>query len=471
MQKILTKYWVAINLAVLVAFSWLGLFSGVHSADCAVAWLALFAAEAFVLLPSLHREESFADARYRVVMHLFQDPFFYIGLALVLMLVSQALNGGCQLRYLPDADVWRYSAPSVEWLPSCVNVSDAVAGLLAFVAIWVLVSVIRNGMGRKSRFHFLRLVAMGSGCVGFWGVLAGVFKKEPYCIFSADPSIAVSCGLFFCFWLLVSCGVQVMCLARSEHRRATLSFFTAFLGNLAGALYFAPALPLVVVLILLLLLVSYGFLYLWRTNDRLSVAVRFLLGMIFFIAIGIGIFGWFCPGKPLASRAVELTTLDQSLPRLFESKAIRSRVALTIWEDAPWTGVGAGGFGKYVGMNLTKKEWKLVKKEPGHVLNDPIQFLSEYGVLGSGLLVAALIALIVPIAYRLRRLWIQAASTTDMSFFLQVPPYMVSSCMAVLYLILICFISSPFQVPGLLCSWFAVFAVASSALPVEHRHE
>lgn len=472
MQKILTKYWVAINLAFLVAISWLDIYSGKFTAGYETAWMALFAFEACLLLPSLHREEAFPEARGRVLRHLFQDPFFYVGLGLVLMAGIQAMNGGCELKYLPDADIWRYSTPKIEWLPSCVKVADAESALLMFLAVWVTVFIVRNGIGRQSRFLLLRLTSMASGCIGWWGVVGGLLGKEPYYSFAVKPSVAVSCGIFFGFWLLVGWGVMVTSLAHSEHRRALAIFVTAFLGNLLAALYFAPLLPLLALLLLLVVLFVYGIIFLANTDCGAGRIARNSVSALLCLGLAIVGFGWFAKGTPLAARYGELVDIDKQMKTLVETKEVRSHAAMAIWQDAPWTGVGANGFGKYLGMNISQKEWRAVKRDQSCVLNESIQLLCEFGVMGAALFLAGIIALLVPIAYRLRCLWIHSASDTQAgSFFMQVPPYLVSGGLAILFIFVTGFVTSPFRIPGMFCSWFTVFAVASAALPSESRQE
>jgi len=111
MQKFLTKYWLASQMVLLFVAVSMSLFSTETTGKNYLFWLALFAVESLLLLPTVFKEESITEARKRVVRSLEGDPFTYVGLVLIGIISIQWMNSGCSLIYLPDADVWKFSLP------------------------------------------------------------------------------------------------------------------------------------------------------------------------------------------------------------------------------------------------------------------------------------------------------------------------------------------------------------------------
>jgi O-antigen ligase len=63
--------------------------------------------------------------------------------------------------------------------------------------------------------------------------------------------------------------------------------------------------------------------------------------------------------------------------------------------ERPWFGYGPGNYGQTFPEH--RKRWKGVRRETVHPHNEPLELLTEYGVVGSGLFIAVLIAFCVPL--------------------------------------------------------------------------
>lgn len=148
-------------------------------------------------------------------------------------------------------------------------------------------------------------------------------------------------------------------------------------------------------------------------------------------------------------------------------KQVRTSAALALWQDHLWVGCGVDGFFHNVGLHLTSQDWVLVKKNQACVLNDSIQYLCEYGVLGAACLLSAVIALLTPLLHRTRNAWLHGKVDVGESslFLLRVSPITLTGVLAVLSVFAESWISSPFRSAAVLLSWFSVLAVIPAFLP------
>ena len=148
-------------------------------------------------------------------------------------------------------------------------------------------------------------------------------------------------------------------------------------------------------------------------------------------------------------------------------KNMRTAAALGIWQAHPWMGVGADGFRHFAGLAIAGKDWGLMKADPACVYNDCLQFLCEFGVLGSGVLLAAVLALMIPICYRARIAWGYNAhdGNEGRHFLMRISPIVLTGVLATFVCFLESWIANPFRFPSLLLSWVCVMAVLPAFLP------
>ncbi len=467
MQKFLTKYWLAFQLVVLFVAVSMGIFKTETTGSIYLIWLSLFAVEALLLLPTVFKEESITEARKRVLRSLEGDSFTYVGLVLVGFVCIQWLNSGCSLVYLTDADVWKFSLPPVEWLPYSVNPLPARALLSWVVAVFACVLVIRNGLGKGSKRFFLDMATLLSGMMAVYALFQSRAGVAPFELWATKPS-ACNPGTFFAFWFLIAVGRDLgSSRSKFEPVKNALWWGFAFIGNLLGLLQFSPGLSLVVYLAagVLLILFRIGMLFFQRV--QLSKQLRLVMGVLLSVAVVGGLIVFSTPQSPIIPRVMALQD-KASFDQRIESRAFRMNAAFKIWEDIPWTGVGAKGFEQYLGTVIEDKEWKQTKHDKQFVWNDGFQFLCEWGVIGAGVLAAMIITLLIPLFVRIRGLFGKSdGNASARSVFLSVDPYMVSGVVALLVLLAEGWFSSPFQSPAVFLSWFCVLAVLPGLLPTK----
>jgi O-antigen ligase len=173
------------------------------------------------------------------------------------------------------------------------------------------------------------------------------------------------------------------------------------------------------------------------------------------------------PRNPVAEKLKAAWPVAEHWSALSARNDVRSKAAMSVWQEHPWTGVGVGGFYHFAGLAVKPEEWKAVEKDRESVYNDGIQFLCEYGVFGAGLLFAALVILLVPVCYRARLMWQSknCGQEPDRSFLLRLSPVVVTGVLATALCCLESFVASPFRSAALLLAWTSVVSSMPAFLP------
>ena len=218
--------------------------------------------------------------------------------------------------------------------------------------------------------------------------------------------------------------------------------------------------------VLAVLLFVYWIVYL---NPHVAKHVQFKLfvGSILTAAALVGLLVYVFPGNPVVVKIKAAIPVTEYWNTLSALKNMRTAAALGIWQAHPWMGVGADGFRHFAGLAIAGKDWGLMKADPACVYNDCLQFLCEFGVLGSGVLLAAVLALMIPICYRARIAWGYNAhdGNEGRHFLMRISPIVLTGVLATFVCFLESWIANPFRFPSLLLSWVCVMAVLPAFLP------
>jgi hypothetical protein len=465
MQKFFTKFWLASQVALLFAVVGIGIFGTQTAEKNYLLWLSLVVIESLLLLPTVFKDEAITEARKRVLRSIEGDGFTYVGIVLVVVIGIQWVNSGCSLVYLPDADIWKFSLPPVEWLPYSVQPLPARALLYLVAAVVAGGLAIRNGLGKGGKRFLLEAATFISGLLAAYAVCQSLRGVAPYTTWTSHPG-ACNPGSFFAFWFFVALG-QGISAVHSKWTPLTnvLWWGFSFIGNAAGFLQFSPALGVVVYTVLGVLLLTYRIIMFRFQRVQGSHRLRFVFGTM--VSVGLLSFSilFLIPKSPIIPKVKGLSDMA-SFDQMVANRRFRMDAAFKIWQEAPWTGVGAKGFSQYVGTVIVDREWKQLKIDRQLVQNDGFQFLCEWGVIGAGLLVAMIITLLIPLFVRLRAL-VGGGNKHGSAWeaFLSADALFVPCVVAVILFLVEGWFSSPFQSPALMMSWFIVLAVLPGLLP------
>jgi len=454
-QKMLTKYWLVFHVAVLFFATWASVFHS-NTGWVICFWLAFFAIQAFLLLPSGLRGETLGAAQSRSLGSAIQDPFVYAGIAFICFTGLQWLNSGCPLVYVEDTEVWRYRSPPVSWLPFSIQPFPAFT-IMAIVVVSVVGGVLfRNGMGRASKRFFLNLASMVSGCVALYMVVQGLSGVQPYAAWGGEAK-ACNWGTCFGFWMIVALGGHLNFMDTRFSKTLVWSFFS-LLGNLLGMLQFETPLGIALFAVAAVVMLGYWVFVLRQENGTTQLK---LFSCVLMAAVLTGVFFVFLsPGHPATEKVTLLTHSAYYKGHLNERQFLAS-IAWRIWQDFSWLGVGADGFAHYGQTLIEEADWARLEACGGHLSNDWLQFLTEHGIVGLGLFAALILVLLGPLFSRLRIVFQQK----EREAVVEMDAYVVSGVLASVVMLVSSVLFSPLQSGAILVSFVYVLAMIPGFLP------
>ncbi len=383
-------------------------------------WILLYdlvLLEVLLVYPELKHNETLFVARARVWRGVFRDPLFYCGVALCLFLGLQYLNYCVvdpEQAYVWDKALrqWVIAQPKWPGLPYCVVQGEGRAVLDWFPTVIILALTVRHGLLKRTKRLFFDSICWLGFLLGFLGMIQFTLdnqflffwldRKILSTIFSTFgyPNTAAS---FFPFICLLSVGRFFWGIEHQEVRK----------GKIHPALYLLPALTCFVS----------GFLTLSRA------------GVIFSIMIGVGslVYGlirymgsWEWKNRIKGISFVAVLLIGGLIALMMPSNSgIRKEITNTDWEtflanpvtaragyqaecaheisaDHPWFGVGAWGFRWYVPLYVKDEDkHQLAGAGQANVHNDTLQFLSEHGIIGFGLIFGCMASLLIPFFWQL----------------------------------------------------------------------
>jgi len=470
MRDVLAKYVVVAHVAVLAAFlAWIHGGTRVEYLG-AVPWLSLAVLEMTLILPPPRRDETLEQARVRVWRKIVWDPLLYIGLALCVYLLFQAMNGGRTLAFDVESNVWAFLPPPVGWGPFCIDPNEARQMLYWFVPASAAVLGIRHGMNRRGKLILLRLLALNGGCLALFGIVQNLsgshrmFWMTPMNdAFFASFGYAGHAGAFFTLMFAANGGLFVHALMLEAERRHAIWLGITLALNLMGALLSLSCIAIVCSLAMLVLGGVYAMRHAWM---QVSAGVRLKACSIFAVAmlLGSGFLFFALPDNPVLHRLQTMTWT--SLNGLHEGRPPLSS-AWSIWKDYPWFGVGGWGYRHYVGLYLNDVQRAQIQAGAANVGCDPLQFLAEHGAVGAGLMLGALAVLLFPIG---RRLWFAHTTpvggwTGERWLLLRISPLTVMLLAGIGVILASGLVDLPFRSPAVLVLWTIALACAPAFLP------
>jgi hypothetical protein len=465
LQKVFTKYWLAVNIGICTLLTWLVLPGSVKDVNfSSLLLMSILLAELFILLPSVLRGETLAAARVRAVKSLSWDGFAYVGLFLVLYLGVQWLNGGRLPEYDTSAGVWNFAAPAVAWLPSSVDRVDAFRTFNIFAALLVTGCCLRHAAGKRAKRMLLQWLCMASGIFAAYAVFKGCSGAEPYSRYMNTP-LSSSFGTFFGFWLLVSIGSFAEALS-AHTRKPHLIYLFGIAGNLVGMLFFSTLPGMMLYGLLSVLLFGYMGAYL-STHVSASFIVKTYLLTAIIVVSAVVLSVLVFPESAIAAKVGGIAELPAWWTNLMATRAIRTDAAMAIWQDHLWYGTGTDGFEYYLGFVLDDAAWSGIRMNKGAVYNDVLQVLCEFGVLGGTALAALIVTLMIPLCHRAHVAWVHDTrdSNAGRKYLLRISPLVVTGVLATLCCFAESFFASPFRMPAILISFFVVMLVMPAFLP------
>lgn len=390
--------------------------------------IAVVAFFIFILSPYLNRTsyrhgKSLVEERIKEIL---RDPIFYIGVFFLVPLYIQWWNSGKAYILDNKAREVLFSPATIDWLPGAVNTLKSWDMLVWFFPAFVLVLMVRHGCpGKRALLIVYWSMAVNSAFLGIIGIIApqlgnkylswltSILILPPYSRFSFSAfgyfstfgyanhaasffllHLGLTCGLFFYYyidrkqhrWIILKTGILLMIIL--------LQFYALHLCHSNYGMFFSW--------LIMTFFVFYGlYLYIREKPTRRVKSGFIVTGVIFLLAVGL--FGLYLTAR--GDILSELSTMKKPGKYIKEQSAEKlwyMSAALDIWRHSPIFGIGGGSYGEYLRYyeRPNSNQDKYIKTHaPGtaNVHNDFIQFLCEFGIVGIGLLTAALVLLALKI--------------------------------------------------------------------------
>lgn len=392
-------------------------------------WLTVLMLEVSIAFPQRHHDETIFDARDRVWSALKGDPFVWTSLAFILLLAipfaNKALCANCDIRLIAaGAD----SAPPIPFLPFCVNRAEHFNVFIWFAAALSAAIVVRHCLTQRGKRFALAMVVWNGFALALLGFLQHALDA-PGPLWNGETGLPQVRGIqkgmayFFstfgyanmagCYFVLLF-GLAVA-LWRDTSRQMQLEYDGKDISNAAdrpphmfwrsnyylipavvffySALYSMSRTAIIFASTCAVIYIVHAFVtYLSRLRTKLEKVRAFTVG-IFALCILAFVTTVFIPEK--AVREVGTLTAVKTLDRVSGREDRMKRIATEIWYENMIFGCGGWGFRHFAPPRLPKKRLPIVGGANVH--NDYLQFLTEHGIVGFGLLVAAVVMLFWPV--------------------------------------------------------------------------
>jgi O-antigen ligase len=339
---------------------------------------------------------------------LVKDPILWMGAAFLLFLAVQWWNTGRYLAFDSVASRWGYTPPPHPGWPSSIVRREAFEMICWFLPAWGVALAVRSPWVTRrhvwSLYYALVANAAALAAFGVYRFLMGsktVWGDEIGDVFFATFGYINHGSAYFVLASALTVGLLMReCFAQERRPRAWViaALLVAVILNIVGVhLSFCRA-GMAFAWLFVLVAGVYGI----RRSRRDLAPVRqaylgiAVVGIALVAFLAIAHMGYREVSQEIAAK---IGSGRFSLVRYFVEHRNRAfGVAWSIWKDNPWFGVGGWGFGRFLACYIPQSLWTWAA-EPGwvNVHNDPLQFLTEFGVVGAGLLAAGVIVLIISI--------------------------------------------------------------------------
>ena len=371
---------------------------------------------------------------------MFRDPLFFLGIAGLLFITCQALNGPRAVGYDATAIVWRAGPPPLAGLPSCFDRAEAFQAFFWLLPAWAAVLAIRHGLTRRGRLRLLHVLAALSTLLAVfcllqyawgdeWKLWGQAVTADHYGIFAYSGFAAA----FFSIMFLISGGLLITALAEDGSKWRLRMLYAAVVLNMVAAAFTLEHAALLLVAVGGLAGIVYAGVYL---KHRLPQVKQLKYMAVLLLTLGGLAFLHFVayPENALHARSKRSNRTGRN-SGWFGERQVLCDAARRIFKAYPAYGTATWGFRHEVGRFLTDADWERIVSGTQHPITcfcDPRQFLCELGLVGSGMLLLAIVLLLIPVCRRIHRLMRATDASLAESRLQRIPPVAVTGLAALL---------------------------------------
>ncbi len=392
-----------------------------------VPWLSFLVLEGLFCFPQCHEGESHVHARERTWRSLRRDPLTWVSLAFVLLLLVPFVNKGlCQTCDYPEIMAGANPNPPNPNLPFCVNRINHLNVVMWFVPSLLVLLAVRHALTKHGKLMLLELLVWNGVALGLLGFIqlatgangplwsAGYESTEYF--FSTFGYVNMG-GDYFTVLFVLSLAVWSHRFdeARAEsaeedgpdRSNAWIRFVRAFRDrhylliasmilfitsyntrSRAAVMLTTAAAALVLLRISIVALAQMSAVQRFRT---VTVAATMLVAM--FVGGYIAM--------PLSVREeIRQTSVNSIFSRLTGRSEYHFSVAADILSEHKLFGVGGWGYSHFSAPKTPKSVSQYFRyswaRGGSNVHNDYLQFMTEHGLVGFGLMAAIFLLALWP---------------------------------------------------------------------------
>ena len=392
-----------------------------------------------------------------------RDPVFAIGAAFLVVLGWQWANAGRVLFFDVAYNRWTYTPPPHPGWPSAFSRHEAAEMLSWFAPAWAIALAVRSRLfSTDDRLRLLAIVVVNAGALAVFGLVqlschapALMWIVPLPAHFFASFGYENHAGAFFVLAGAIACGLvadRLLAPVPASRGTTVTLAFSAVLCLIGANLSLSRA-GVILAWVVAAAAALVGVTRAWPclSPARRLNTVAATLGSLALCGFAVAALAGHDVGRQFEVRrpgGAWIATLggrmnlDPGARRLF-----LDRVAWQLCREHPWIGVGGWGFRYLLPTRVSSEALALLRRVPGYanVHCDPLQFLCEFGLIGCGLMAAAVMAILRPVATAWGRL-----STTAVLGLCGGAMVVVDSLVDI-----------PFRCPAILLTWVAAMAAVS----------
>ena len=398
-------------------------------------WLFVLMVEVIICYPQRHRGETTYEARARNWRTLLRSPFVWLSCGLLLLLaipfVNSGLCTGCDAALVAQGCD---PEPPIPYLPFCVNRLDHLNVVLWFVIVLPSAILVHHCLTRRGKRLAIQLLVWNGVAMAIFGFVQGALGAPGPFWVRALNSWGNTCYFFSTFGYPNMAGAYftalfglAMALWRDRAERIRSEEHGLDPSELAGSeakkygrfwrrhYFLMPAVVLFFAALntlsraAIILVTTTAIIYFAHTLviilSRMRRSRRVVVGVWSMVVFGLIIFFAAISMPDKMKREVDTLGTVEMLDRMTGKGQYHVQVATSIWKDHLLFGVGGWGYihfcaPKMKELGLSVKD---IQTDGGiNVHNDHLQFLTEQGLVGFGLMLALLALLIRPMAKQWR---------------------------------------------------------------------
>lgn len=392
------------------------------------------------------------------------DPLFILGGLFLIILVVQSINSGYAVMWDQVDKVGMPDLPP-HWVPWSVEPEPAAHMFRWFFPAWMAALTARHLLDRKAMQTILFVMVWNASILALVGLIFQALGAEkmlgmwdmPHTNFFATFGYINHGGAFFYLHAALAAGLAHRAMIKQLPPAQITVWMLCFLLCLSGSLATGSRAAGLACLVLVFAAVGSILHGLWKRSVGKSQLIN-VIG-VGCVVLMTGLVLYFGSGEGALAQEIEETFFGTRMEAAVEGRTVQLPGAWQVATDYPVFGCGGWGYRWMALLYIPVNEWDLWRGlGKANVHCDPLQFLCEFGFVGSFLMAGAVGWLIV--AY-IRR-WKKEGKASVLSKWI---------ALGLLLVFAHSWVDLPYRCPAILIAWCFMLAALPKLSPRSNAWE